>query len=102
MVPEVLARGRLVTRAKLPPRRPQAERRHYVFLLHCGCPFGLVEEGRWCTSEDDAWTSMYDNRADEERAARARGVRVEYVDHATYERDFYRLMTKPCPHGGES
>lgn len=91
----------MTTLPKLPPRRPQSERRHYVFLLRCGCPFGLVEEGRHCTNEDDAWDSMYDGRA-EERAARARGVRVHYVDHATYEREFYPLMTTRCPHGGQS
>ena len=91
----------MATLPKLPPRRAQADRRHYVFVNRCGCPFGLVEEGEWCASENDAWDSMYDERADA-RAARARGVRCEYVDHATYERDFYPLMTKPCPHGGAS
>ena len=85
----------------LPSRRPQAERRHYVFLHRCGCPFGLVEEGSWCKSEDDAWSSMYDS-VPEYRAARARGVRVEYVDHATYERDFYPRMTVSCTHAGAS
>jgi hypothetical protein len=76
---------------------PAAERRHYIFVARCGCPIGLVEHGRWCGSEDAAWDDMYDTRA-EERAARARGVRVEFVDHATYVRDFYPLMTKPCTH----
>lgn len=91
----------MTTLPKLPPRRPQSDRRHYVFLNRCGCPFGLVEEGEWCTSEDDAWNSMYDTRADE-RAARSRGVQVRYVDHAAYEREFYPLMTTRCPHGGAS
>lgn len=84
---------------KLPPRRPQAERRHWVFLYACGCPFGLAEETPRCKSEDDAWDAMYDTRA-EERAGRAGGVRVEFVDHATYEERFYPLMTQTCPHTG--
>lgn len=82
------------------PYRPQAERRHWVFLRACGCPFGLVEQGRWAQDEDAAWDSMYDSRG-EERAARARGVRAEFVDHATYERDFYPRMTQKCTHGGD-
>jgi hypothetical protein len=44
---------------------------------------------------------MYDTRA-EERQARANGVRAEYVDHATYSREFYPRMTEKCPHGGAS
>ena len=82
---------------KLPPRTPQHLRRHFVFVDRCGCPFGLAEETPRCKDEDAAWDSMYDTRA-EERAARARGVRVVHVDHATYERDFYPLMFKTCPH----
>jgi hypothetical protein len=69
-----------------------------VFLKACGCPFGLAEEGRFYKNEDDAWDGMYDSRA-EERTARAAGVHVEFVDHATYEARFYPLMTRPCPHG---
>jgi hypothetical protein len=86
-------------KSKLPPRRPQAERRHWVFVYRCGCPFGLVEESSNYKAEDDAWDAMYDTRA-EERQARARGVRAEFVDHATYERDFYPRMTQKCTHGG--
>lgn len=85
---------------KLPPRRAQADRRHYIFLYRCGCPFGLVEEGAHCKSEDDAWDLMYDARP-AERRARADGVRVQYVDHATYEREFYPRMTQRCTHGGD-
>jgi hypothetical protein len=83
--------------AKLPPRRPQSERRHWIFLHRCGCPLGLVEQGTTYKTEDDAWDAMFDTRA-EERQARADGMRVEFVDHATYERDFYPRMTKRCPH----
>jgi hypothetical protein len=86
-----------MSRKTLPPRRAQADRRHYVFLLRCGCPFGLAEETPRCQSEDDAWDAMYDTRA-EERQARARGVRVVYVGHETYEREFYPRMTQKCPH----
>lgn len=86
---------------KLPPRRAQADRRHYVFTYRCGCPFGLVEEGTFCKSEDDAWDSMYDSRA-EERRYRAAGVTAVYVDHTTYEREFYPRMTQKCTHGGAS
>jgi hypothetical protein len=82
-------------------RRPQADRRHYVFLYRCGCPFGLVEEGRWCKTEDDAWSAMYET-VPEYRAARAGGVWVRYVDHAIYEREFYPRMTQKCTHGGAS
>lgn len=82
---------------KLPPRRPQSERRHYVFLDRCGCPFGVAEETDHCKTEDDAWDMLYDTRA-EERAARAQGVRVEYVDQAAYERNFYELMKSGCKH----
>jgi hypothetical protein len=89
-----------VSRSKLPPRRPQAERRHWIFLHRCGCPFGLVEESTFYKAEDDAWDAMYDTRT-EERQARANGVRVELVDHATYERDFYPRMTQRCTHGGD-
>ncbi|WP_250029735.1 hypothetical protein [Paractinoplanes maris] len=85
----------------LPPRRPQSERRHWIFIYRCGCPFGLVEESTSYKSEDDAWDAIYDTRA-EERQARAVGVRVEFVDHATYERDFYPHMTERCTHGGMS
>ncbi|GAA0495056.1 hypothetical protein Ade02nite_19270 [Paractinoplanes deccanensis] len=83
----------------LPPRRPQSERRHWVFLYRCGCPFGLVELSKFYKTEDDAWDGMFDTRS-EERRARAAGVRVEYVDHATYSRDFYPRMTQDCTHGG--
>lgn len=95
-------------RPRLPYRAPQSERHHYVFLARCGCPRGLVEATPRTaggppriTDEDAAWDSMYDTRA-EERAARARGVHVVHVDHAQYERDFYALMLKGCPHGGAS
>lgn len=84
---------------KLPQRRPQSERRHFVFLRACGCPQGLAEQTSRCRDEDAARDAMYDTRA-EERAAVAAGVRVEFVDHATYEERFYPLMTKPCPHSG--
>lgn len=80
-------------------QRAQADRRHWVFLHSCGCPFGLVEQGRRAKDEDAAWDSMYDTRA-EERAARSAGVRTEFVDHATYSRDFYPRMMQDCPHGG--
>jgi hypothetical protein len=40
---------------------------------------------------------MYDTRA-EDRAARAEGVHVVHVDHATYVREFYPRMTARCPH----
>ncbi len=87
---------------KLPPRRPQSERKHFVFLNRCGCPFGLVEESEhFCPDEDAAWDRMYDTRR-EEREARAQGVRVAHVDHATYEREFYPRMTARCPHPGVS
>lgn len=75
------------------------QRRHWIFLHPCGCPFGIVEKGSFAKDENDAWDAMYDTRA-EERQARARGVRTEFVDHETYTRDFYPRMTKDCPHGG--
>ncbi|GGN39698.1 hypothetical protein FHR83_006661 [Actinoplanes campanulatus] len=86
-----------MTRSKLPPRRPQSERKHWIFLDQCGCPIGLVEESRFYKTEDAAWDGMYDTRA-EERAARARGVHTVFVDHATYEERFYPRMTKRCTH----
>lgn len=76
-------------------------RRHYVFVAPCGCPTGLVGHGPWCESEDQAWDEMYPDRASE-RAARARGVRVELVVHDAYLKHFYPLMTKPCTHTKES
>lgn len=88
---------------RLPYRAPQNERHHYVFLLPCGCPFGLVEAsaqkpgGPPRVDEDGAWDAIYDTRA-EERADRALGVRAVHVDHATYERDLYPLMVQRCPH----
>lgn len=89
------------SRRAIPGYRPQAERRHYVFVYRCGCPFGLVEEGTFCKSEDDAWDQMFDERA-EERRYRAAGVKAVYVDHATYSREFYPRMTQDCTHGGAS
>lgn len=83
--------------AKLPPRKPDSERSHYVFLASCGCPFGLVERGRWCADEDAAWDSMYDTRG-EERGAQARGVRCVYVSHEEYVATYYNRMAKRCPH----
>jgi hypothetical protein len=41
---------------------------------------------------------MYDRRKRAVTDAKARGVTALHVDHATYERDFYPLMTKTCPH----
>lgn len=81
----------------------QPKRHHYVFVARCGCPIGLVERREGpkavnCTTEDQAWDRMYDTRA-EEREARARGVRVELVDHSTYVREFYPKMTQACTHG---
>lgn len=72
-------------------------RHHFVFLASCGCPFGLTEVRRGVTTEGEAWRDMYDTRA-EEKAARARGVHVVHVDHATYSRDFFPRMTAACPH----
>lgn len=81
------------------------ERHHYVFLLPCGCPEGLLEAtprrpgGKpQVADEDAAWSEMYATRA-EERAAHTRGIRVVHVDHGIYARDFYPLMTGRCPHG---
>jgi len=88
-----------VSAQKLPLRKPDSERSHYVFLSACGCPFGLVERGRWCVDEDAAWDSMYDSRA-EERAARAKGVRCVYVSHEEYVATYYSRMTARCTHGG--
>jgi hypothetical protein len=73
-------------------------RHHYLFLHRCGCPFGLVEATRSALTEDGAWLHMYDRRKRAVTAAKARGVTALHVDHATYERDFYPLMTKTCPH----
>lgn len=87
---------------RVPQYRPQSERRHWVFVYRCGCPFGLVEAallGEVEKAEDGAWDAMFDSRA-EERRARNGGVRAEYVDHATYEREFYPRMTQKCTHGG--
>ena len=90
------------TRPKLPPRKPDSERSHFVFLSKCGCPFGLVERtDRWCRDEDGAWDAMYDTRA-EERAARAKGVTLVHVSHAEYTATYYDRMTARCPHGGAS
>jgi hypothetical protein len=50
-------------KAKLPPRRPQAERRHWVFVYRCGCPFGLVEESSNYKSEDDAAIGLHSGDA---------------------------------------
>lgn len=94
------------TRApRLPYMPPQSERRHYVFLEACGCPFGLIEASARkpggpprLADEGAAWDDMYDTRA-EERAARAAGVTVVHVDHATYERDYFEAMRSGhCPH----
>lgn len=82
---------------KLPPRIPQADRRHFVFVDGCGCPTGVADQTPRCKDEDAAWDAMYDSRADE-RAARARGIHVVYVDHATYEKEWYPLMLTACPH----
>ena len=89
-----------MTRRTLPAYRPQADRRHWVFTYRCGCPFGLVEESTFYKSEDDAWSSLFEDRA-EERRAREAGVTAVYVDHATYSREFYPRMTEKCPHGTE-
>lgn len=77
----------------------QSERSHFVFLKRCGCPIGLVEKGRFCVDEDEAWDSMYDTRAGE-RAARERGISAVHVSHAEYTATYYTRMTAPCPHGG--
>ena len=74
------------------------ERHHHVFLAACGCPFGLVEATWRSLSEDAAWASMYHGRRRTIREARARGVRVVHVDHATYVRELCDLMTGACPH----
>lgn len=74
------------------------DRQHFVFLTDCGCPFGLTEMRSRVKTVDDAWDDMYDTRQ-EERAARAAGVHVELVDHATYVAKFYDRMAKRCPHG---
>lgn len=72
-------------------------RNHFVFLDPCGCPLGLTEDRPRVRTEDQAWRDMFETRG-EERQAAARGVRVEHVDHDTYTRRFYPLMTRPCPH----
>lgn len=80
--------------------RPQHQRRHFVFLLACGCPYGLIEEGPRVDTEKAAWRDIYGS-ARAQRAARAAGVRVEHVDHATYERELYPRMTLDCPHSSQ-
>ncbi len=92
---------------RLPYRPPQDERHHYLFVLPCGCPEGLVEASALSADgppriadEGEAWEDMFETRA-ERRAARARGVRVVHVDHATYERDWFELMRTPCTHGAD-
>ncbi len=81
------------------PHRPRPyDRHHFVFLHPCGCPFGLVEATYRNLSEDAAWASMYDRRRRAIQAARACGVRVVHVDHATYVREFFGQMTAACPH----
>ena len=72
-------------------------RNHFVFIARCGCPTGLVEQSTECLTADDAWDEMYETRQ-QERNARAMGVRVELVGHPTYVREFYPLMTKECAH----
>lgn len=86
---------------KLPTIKPDNERSHFVFLYRCGCPFGLVEKGRWCADENAAWDSMYDTRA-EERTARSAGVTAVHVGHAEYVAKYYDRMTARCTHGGTS
>ncbi len=90
----------VTTRTNQRSRPPRYDRHHYVFLAACGCPFGLVESTYRNLSEDAAWASMYDRRRQAIQAARARGVHVVHVDHATYVREFFHLMTGPCPHAG--
>lgn len=92
------------TTPRLPYRPPNSERHHYLFLAACGCPFGLTEASARkpggpprIADEDAAWDEMYDTRA-EERAARAEGVTVVHVDHATYEAEWYERMLAKCPH----
>jgi hypothetical protein len=92
---------------RLPYQPPQEDRRHYLFLDPCGCPFGLVEASPTkpggdprIASEDAAWDAMYDSRQ-EERAAHSRGVTVIYVTHAEYEAGYYDLMRSGCVHRGE-
>ncbi len=85
-----------VTTQPYQPRR--YDRHHYVFLAACGCPFGLVEATWRNPSEEAAWASMYHGRRRAIREARARGVRVVHVDHATYVRELCDLMTGACPH----
>jgi len=90
----------VTTRTDQRSRPPRYGRHRYVFLAACGCPFGLVESTYRNVSEDAAWASMYERRRRAIQAARARGVRVVHVDHATYVREFFGLMTGPCPHAG--
>jgi hypothetical protein len=74
-----------------------AIRMHWVFTYSCGCPFGLVERTDRRQTEDSAWKSMFETRT-KERSAVSRGVQAVFVEHDTYKRDFYPLMTKTCPH----
>lgn len=72
----------------------------WVFLNACGCPFGVVNKDQSCRDEDKAWREIYPERA-AERAAVGRGVRVEFVDHDTYTRDFFDRMLAGCQHQEE-
>lgn len=88
---------------RLPWRAPQSERHHYLFVDPCGCPRGLTEATATepggpprIGDDDEAWADAYS--PDEERAMRKAGVRVVHVDHATYERDWFELMRRSCPH----
>lgn len=78
-------------------------RRHWVFFIACGCPFGLVEDRGFTRAQ--AWQDFYDEgtTARTERAigkAVGAGVTCELVDHARYSTDLYpqMLTTYRCPH----
>jgi hypothetical protein len=81
-------------RAKTPTY--EANRTQFVFIETCGCPLGLVE-GSYAKTEDGAWDTFCDTRADERRL-RARGVTVDHVPHAEYTERYFPLMLTGCTH----
>lgn len=86
-----------------PPMVPQEQRTQWVFLQPCGCPRGVTEATRIIRgsavtlTEDEAWDTFADTRADE-RALRREGVTAVHMSHARYCAEVSPLMVGPCPH----
>jgi hypothetical protein len=69
----------------------------YIFRHACGCAFGLADVVHEVTSDEQAWTHMYDTAAERDHA-RSLGVYVTREAWEDYRHTVYDQLRTTCAH----